>query len=150
MTSFQVDVCISLGLGSVPYSGVGSQSSTGQATDGQVFCQAKLVWLFWRQESNAGYTWPWMWSLDLMVDKDNLAWCPVKKPGQNLHLCIPSSLDKTKANLLAGFWKADTCFWFKETRTWKMYSFPRCFVLVSETPLPLSFWKRDLVYNSLK
>lgn len=31
-----------------------------------------------------------------------------------------------------------------------MYSFPKCFVLVSETPLSLLFWKRNPVYNSLK
>lgn len=39
----------------------------------QVFCRSKLVWLFCRQESNANCMRWWMWSLDLMVDMDNLA-----------------------------------------------------------------------------
>lgn len=46
---------------------------TGQATDGHIVCQSKLVWLFCRQENNASYVQQWMWLLDLMVDKDNLA-----------------------------------------------------------------------------
>lgn len=45
MMNFQMDIWIYSELGSVAYSAVGFQSS-GQATDGQIFCQSKWVQLF--------------------------------------------------------------------------------------------------------